>query len=191
MLDNEYSFINKWRHKMREEIRHTNQELIEFIRKRREELGLTQAELAKRAGIGQPYISKIESGAIRSPSHATIQALSLALGMGSDGLMDETWCIPGYAEIGYCPNFKCPGSNYAEIMSASYWKPYKTSLEDEEGRIEFCVYCGTKLLTECENCGRKIKQFYQHCPGCGHYLLRPSPGAPEEENEAGDDDVPL
>jgi transcriptional regulator with XRE-family HTH domain len=69
---------------MDNEKRHINQDLIDFIKKRREELGLTQAELAKRAGIGQPYISKIESGVIRSPSSSTIDSLAKALEMDAD-----------------------------------------------------------------------------------------------------------
>jgi transcriptional regulator with XRE-family HTH domain len=183
---------------MDNEIRHINQELIELIRKRREELGLTQAALAKRAGIGQPYISKIESGVIKSPSSFTINSLARALEMEVNDLWDATLCIPDDGEIGYCPNFECPGSNYTRNINPSYWEPYKTSLEDDEGRIGFCVHCGTKLLTECNNCGRKIKQFYQYCPGCGHYLLPPLEDASKEENKnetsgepMDDDDVPF
>ena len=37
-----------------------------LIRQRREELGLTQVELGERTGIGQPLLSAIESGKVRT-----------------------------------------------------------------------------------------------------------------------------
>jgi transcriptional regulator with XRE-family HTH domain len=165
---------------MIEEIKHTNQKFREFIRERRKELGLTQAELAKRARIGQPYVSKIESGVIRLPSTFTIESLAKALEMDIEELEWETLPIPDDGKVGYCRNLRCPGSNFAENshviirdnrIDYSQWQPYKTLLEDDEGRIEFCAHCGNKLLTECQNCGRKLKQFYRYCPGCGYHLL--------------------
>lgn len=58
----------------------------ERIAKRREELNMTQTELAKRAGLKPPAISQYESGA-RSPSYEALMKLSNALGVTTDYLM--------------------------------------------------------------------------------------------------------
>ncbi len=48
------------------------------IRELRERAELTQAELADRAGLGQPHISRIEAGSM-SPTHKTIKKIADAL----------------------------------------------------------------------------------------------------------------
>ncbi|WP_037826943.1 helix-turn-helix transcriptional regulator [Streptomyces sp. NRRL B-1347] len=49
-----------------------------FIRKRREELGFSQEDLARLCGVSQQTISRFESGE-RFPSVLTLWRLSLAL----------------------------------------------------------------------------------------------------------------
>lgn len=56
------------------------------IIKKREELGFSQTELAKRAGLKPPAISQYESGA-RNPSYEAIIKLSNALNLSVDYLM--------------------------------------------------------------------------------------------------------
>jgi len=51
----------------------------EQIRTRRRQLGLTQAELADRAGVSQAYLSGIETGG-RAPREETILAIADAMG---------------------------------------------------------------------------------------------------------------
>lgn len=58
----------------------------ERIAKRREELKLTQTELARRAGLKPPTISQYESGT-RSPSYEALIKLSSALDVTSDFLI--------------------------------------------------------------------------------------------------------
>jgi len=58
----------------------------ERILKRREQLGLTQTELAKRAGLQPPAISQYESG-VRNPSYEAIVKLSNALNVTTDYLI--------------------------------------------------------------------------------------------------------
>ena len=50
------------------------------VKFRREELGLTQEELAERAGIHRTYLSDIERGG-RNPSLVHIEKLSIALSL--------------------------------------------------------------------------------------------------------------
>jgi predicted transcriptional regulator len=54
------------------------QEKREELRRRREELGLTQQELADRADLSQSFIAKLEAGSI-SPGYRKIRRLERAL----------------------------------------------------------------------------------------------------------------
>ena len=59
-----------------------------LLRALRKNAGLTQAELASRAGIGQGYLSEIETvGSKKSPSTETLIALAKALGAEQDWLL--------------------------------------------------------------------------------------------------------
>ncbi len=60
--------------------------ICERIIKKREELGFTQTELAKRAGLKPPAISQYETGS-RNPSYEALIKLSNALGVTIDYLM--------------------------------------------------------------------------------------------------------
>lgn len=60
-----------------------------ILKKRRKELGLTQAELAKKSGVSQQAISFIESGR-NTPSEGTLRLLASALGFSVSGLLGET-----------------------------------------------------------------------------------------------------
>jgi ribosome-binding protein aMBF1 (putative translation factor) len=58
-------------------------QLGEAVRLRREELGLTQAELAKRAGLQQPAIARFEAGGTM-PTIPMLERLAEALEMRLD-----------------------------------------------------------------------------------------------------------
>ncbi|MFD9941386.1 helix-turn-helix domain-containing protein [Nonomuraea sp. NPDC059023] len=53
-------------------------ELGEAVRQRREELGLTQAELAERAGLKQPAVARFEAGGTM-PTIPMLERLAQAL----------------------------------------------------------------------------------------------------------------
>ena len=50
------------------------------IRQRRLRRGLTQADLARRAGLSWIYIAKLEAGDRRSPSFAALERIARVLG---------------------------------------------------------------------------------------------------------------
>ena len=54
-------------------------DLVEQLVERREALGWTQAELARRSDVTQPQISQIETGE-RDPAASTMQRLTDAMG---------------------------------------------------------------------------------------------------------------
>lgn len=52
---------------------------MDALRAARELAGLTQAQLAERAGIAQQTISHLETGRIKNPAFRLVQALAEAL----------------------------------------------------------------------------------------------------------------
>jgi transcriptional regulator with XRE-family HTH domain len=58
------------------------------LRQQRAMLGLTQAEVAKRAGVTRFYISLLESGTRRAPSLPVRKRLAKALGVPLTTLLD-------------------------------------------------------------------------------------------------------
>lgn len=60
----------------------------------RTEAGLTQQALCHKAGLSYSTLTKIERGAIKSPSIFTIQNIALALNMGLDELMQTKLTRP-------------------------------------------------------------------------------------------------
>ena len=52
----------------------------ERVRELRQAKGLTQRDLAKKAGISYAYVSKLETGVMSPPRHKVIQTLAKILG---------------------------------------------------------------------------------------------------------------
>lgn len=50
-----------------------------LIKERRQRKGITQTDLARRTGLSQNYISKLEGGSIELPQRATLEVLGAAL----------------------------------------------------------------------------------------------------------------
>lgn len=58
------------------------------IRNRREELGLTQAELAEKTKLTQGYISRVEGNAF-IPKATTLMVLAFALDLAPDAFLND------------------------------------------------------------------------------------------------------
>jgi transcriptional regulator with XRE-family HTH domain len=72
----------------------------EFLRKRRQELGLTQADVAKRSGLSVSYISTLERGQKHSTTNADLtpardKVLAIAKALKTDA--DEMLVLFGFA----------------------------------------------------------------------------------------------
>lgn len=39
--------------------------------------------------------------------------------------------------------------------------------KEDAPMVDFCVHCGFKLFTKCENCGTRDNSFYKFCGSCG------------------------
>lgn len=76
-----------------------DQSIAKVIRKRREELGLTQAQLAKRLGVHKQTVVKYEAGAINIPSNRLLAlAVALQFGFRLEGIEDPS--APGFSYAG-------------------------------------------------------------------------------------------
>lgn len=64
--------------KQEDELAHERQLLARRLCELRKERGMTQSELARRAEIGQGYLSQVEHG-LRTPSVFTLRALAEVL----------------------------------------------------------------------------------------------------------------
>lgn len=65
-------------------------EMLARIRTQMEALGLTQKELAKRAGLNETYIRDLLEGRSQDPKLSKIQAVATALGKTLSWLVDGT-----------------------------------------------------------------------------------------------------
>ena len=66
----------------------------EHVRGLRKRAGLSQRELAARAGIDFTYLSKIENGRVDPPGEATLRALAVALGAEVEDLFARARKMP-------------------------------------------------------------------------------------------------
>src|SRR5690348_11418176 len=68
-----------------------------LLRRRREELGLSQRALAARAGTSPGTVGRLEQGRARAPHLATIRRLAAALGVAPERLVAWAGAAPAAA----------------------------------------------------------------------------------------------
>jgi transcriptional regulator with XRE-family HTH domain len=66
----------------------SKQSFADRLKQLREAAGLTQPQLAERAGMNQFGIAKLEQG-VRHPTWETVQALAAALGVSCEAFQDQ------------------------------------------------------------------------------------------------------
>ncbi|MDF2609011.1 MAG: helix-turn-helix type-3-like protein [Lachnospiraceae bacterium] len=113
----------------------------ERIQKRREKLGVSQTELAKRAGLQPPAISQYESG-LRSPSYEALIKLSNALNVTTDYLIsgkeasadiinDQTINLLIKIAQGLSVQDKDKLLEYAVFLSGNYYRNIPIPIESD------------------------------------------------------------
>ena len=63
------------------------------VKERRIELGWTQEELARRLGVRQNVVSRLEAGGVKTPNLVMLRTLARVLGVTTDylvGMYDDT-----------------------------------------------------------------------------------------------------
>ena len=71
-----------------------------ILREKRRASGLSQRQLAERAGVDFSYISKLENGRLPAPAADTILRLSEILGCPSEELLSPAKKLPSAVEDG-------------------------------------------------------------------------------------------
>ena len=164
------------------------------VKRTREKLGLTIAELAKAAGMSAGMLSKIENGAT-SPSLASLQALSLALQVpvtsffkGYEELRDATFVKAGqgltierrgtraghqYQLLGHSP--------HGPVMV----EPYLITLTEQSDVFPTFQHTGMEFLYMLEGnvVYRHGDKTYDMHPGDALFFDADAPHGPEELRE--------
>lgn len=153
------------------------------VRDRRKELGLSQGDLAKAAGLTQPTISSLErgesntSGAIASIAHALkVSALWLETGLGekelsarkllrrthSNGTQEEFFEVPIMPSEGSCGGLGNVPPHLPIVKGVEFFKHYKVNPEcvfavisDGDAMSPF-VMNGYAVLFDSAACAQKL-----------------------------------
>lgn len=130
--------------------------LAEYVRRMRTALGMSQAELAQRAGMHLQSVGKIELGKTTRLNSKSLAGLSNALQVLAEYLEAAIKSIPVAAvqQLKICPRCWTPG-NQAELM---WLNP----------RSKYCFGCGGQLRDRCSYCNEPITSIkFRFCPFCG------------------------
>lgn len=131
--------------------------LADYVRRMRTALGMSQAELAQRAGMHLQSIGKIELGKTTRLNSKSLTGLSNSLQVLAEYLSAVCKGVPVAAvqHLKICPRCWTPG-NQAELI---WLNP----------RSKYCFVCGTQLCDRCSQCNEPITSIkFRFCPFCGN-----------------------
>lgn len=133
-----------------------DESLAQYVRRRREELHLSQSEMAQMADIHVQSLGKIEGGKITRLNAKSKNGLSRVLGVSQDYLNAICKGVPlaNVQTLKLCPKCWNPGTQADPI-----WL---------DKRSKYCFICGTLLRDRCTRCNEPIMSLkFRFCPYCG------------------------
>ena len=133
-----------------------DESLGQYVHRQRQRLGLTQKEVATKAGIHVQSLGKLERGKTTQLNHKTKAGLAYALQIPIEYL--EAICrgvaINQSIAVRFCPRCWTPGTSPDPM-----WLHL---------RAKYCFACGTLLRNQCVNCHQPISSLkHRFCPYCG------------------------
>jgi DNA-binding XRE family transcriptional regulator len=134
----------------------SGESLSAYLRRVRTSLGLSQKELADKAGIHPQSVGKIERGQTARLKQKPKTGLALALGIPEEYLEAayEGKSVDAIATLKFCPRCWVLGTS-----PDSMWT---------NPRSKYCFACGTGLRDRCSNCSEPIASLkFRFCPYCG------------------------
>ena len=152
----------------------------------RSKLEMSQSDLAQAIGQSQATVSRLE-GLEESPSDLKLLSnLASALSTPLPELLPVSFADEFFPTnradtfYAFCPNPLCklntPGRHPGGDVFLR-WESNTGYPSEEYSVINFCGSCGSDLVKECSNCGRRIGDgLPQYCVSCGKKVSdRPTP----------------
>ncbi|MBN2448771.1 MAG: helix-turn-helix domain-containing protein [Lentisphaeria bacterium] len=140
------------------------------VRRARRAAGLSQQELASRAGVQQSAVSTFERHGMGS--HAlSVESLSRVadvLGLELTGEDAAAAAEISRVAVHFCPLWECPGAfPYDAGSGETAYRP--RLIRAVAGRPLYCPDCGELCLTACPGCGAPVPASVAgaFCPECG------------------------
>ena len=138
--------------------------LHEAMQAARRAAGLTQSELARKAGCQQSAISMFESGRPDILSEEKIQSIARILGVDPAKLPAATPAGASPATLKFCPDAMCP-SNTPYLVGRRLCHSPSLVLAPSGGAMR-CRLCGELLEASCPGCGKAASPG-AFCDSCG------------------------
>jgi len=153
-------------------------EIARLITDARRRQGLTQSELARRAGCRQSAVSMFERGHENALARPTIDVLTKLLEIqlpGPDVEPDaqpaKAEPLPGETSRRYCPVFDCPSNVPFAVQGTLLIKPRVQPAQT----ARHCAFCGELLEDQCPECGTAANSG-ACCAQCGSPYISTPPG---------------
>ncbi|XGV97335.1 MAG: zinc ribbon domain-containing protein [Leptolyngbya sp. BL-A-14] len=137
--------------------------LANYVRRVRTSLGLSQKELAERAGLHLQSVGKIERGQTTRLKQTPKSGLAHALNVPVEYLdaICKGVAVEAIASLKFCPQCWLPGTP----PDAMWTHP----------RAKHCFACGNQLRDRCGSCKEPIISLkFRFCPYCGKPYKTPS-----------------
>jgi transcriptional regulator with XRE-family HTH domain len=147
----------------------------------RRRAGMTQRQMADRAGISQSTIARMEKcDNVNLNTEARLKIMADRLGIPEMDLFTSIYLGKFTEEVLdeesgphrlYCPNPLCQRNRIVVIQKPPSFRIHWTSLETvTSNEFESMIYCGgckTRLIRGCPHCGRRIRRAPEHfCSHC-------------------------
>ena len=139
-----------------EQVPRPQESLAQYIRRVRQERGLSQRALAERAGVHLHSIGKLERGKTARLNRKTQSGLAYALQVPPEHLeaIERGLAIEPSPRIKFCPHCWVPGTAVDPLWT--------------DCRAKYCCLCGTVLRHQCWQCKEPIVSLkHRFCPHCG------------------------
>lgn len=133
-----------------------DESLADYVKRIRQELGMSQKALATKAGIHLQSLGKIERDKTSRLNQKTLRCLAYALEIPPEYLEAVTKGIPVSvaSSVKFCPSCWTPGT-----LPHPMWT---------HAQAKFCFLCGTTLRYRCPSCNEPVVSLkFRFCPYCG------------------------
>ncbi|MFW5840422.1 MAG: helix-turn-helix domain-containing protein [Planctomycetota bacterium] len=182
----------------------------ERVKERRENLGLSQAELARDANTSQSFVSRLERATLSDIDFGDLIATSRALhsspfdmceGTSFESFLGDVSDPLNEKFVAFCPNPLCCTNTVRIGKDGNPLVVWTSQTEYQEAffqQINFCGFCGEKLVKQCPSCDWRVSSAMESfCTRCGESLHKRPTDAEWQEigklysQDQGDNEIPF